>query len=438
MTAASDAVLAELHAGEAFLIDLARQLVRIPTVNPKLEAEPALNHEADLQYFLRAILDDIGLRTETAEVFPGRPNLVADMPGADARSLMLCGHVDVLPVGDRRAWRVDPFGGVVEDGRLIGRGALQGKAGLAATVAVARAIRRSGVALDGRLELHALVDREGGGFGARGLLRRGRRASAAIMTDPSGEAVMPAACGMEWVRVTLRGRSAPASRRHAELYPVRAAEGAPAAGVNVIEIASRFLAAIRQLEHDWARYKPTHRLLPVGVNTIQPGAMQCGVGLSTAGTPLLLTHPGLTPDTAAIDFDLRVLPGELSADIRADFQAFVDRFAAQDHWLRDTPPRVQWDLYGLHYPPLDTPADHALIQALTASRADRGATATVAGFPAVSDAAHYAEAGIPTVLFGPRGGGANAANEWVELASLAAVAETLACAALAWCGVRDA
>lgn len=430
MIGAADAVLAELRDGEAFLIDLAQQMVRIPTVNPKLETDQALNHEADLQYFLRAVLDDIGLQIEAADLSPGRPNLVAVLPGAEPRSLILGGHVDVAPVGDRRGWRVEPFGGVVADGRLYGRGAMRGKAGLAAAVAVARAIRRSGVTLAGRLELHAVVDREAGGFGTRGLLRRGRRAAGAIVLEPTDEAVMPAACGLEWVRVILRGRTAPAELRRAELHP----DGNGAQGVNAIELATRFLAAVGQLERDWARHKPAHALLPPGINTIQPGAMQCGVGLSAIGAPRTLANPGLTPDTAAIDFDLQFLPGETSVGVRAEFEGFVERFASLDTWLRMTPPQVHWDLHGVQCPPLDTAPDHALVRLLADVRTARGNATDIRGCVTVCDAGLYAGAGIPAVVFGPRGGAADAADEWVDLDSLRSVAETLALAALRWCG----
>jgi len=99
------AVLAELARDEEFLFNLAQQLVRIPTVNPKFEPDPAINCEAELQRVLQAVLDDIGMVTESHDVFPGRPNLVGTLPGNDARSLILCGHVDVVPVGDRKMVR---------------------------------------------------------------------------------------------------------------------------------------------------------------------------------------------------------------------------------------------------------------------------------------------------------------------------------------------
>ena len=106
-TDAVAAVLAELARDEAFLFGLTQQLVRIPTVNPKFEPDPAINRETELQRVLQAALDDIGMVTESHDVFPDRPNLVGTLPGNDARGLILCGHVDVVPVGDRAKWTVD-------------------------------------------------------------------------------------------------------------------------------------------------------------------------------------------------------------------------------------------------------------------------------------------------------------------------------------------
>ncbi len=434
--AATEAVTAELRHDKAFLVDLTRDLVRIPTVNPKFEADPAINREADLQCHLRGVLDGIGMGTELYEVFPGRPNLTGTWPGSDARSLILCGHVDVVPVGDRAAWSVDPFGAELHDGRLYGRGAIDMKSGVAATVAVANAMRRAGVTLDGRLDIHAVVDEEAGGFGARDLVRRGAQAAGVIVTEPTWEAVLPAEGGLEWVRVTIRGRNAYSAWRYNEITPQADAPDRLQPGVNALELATRFVAAVQQLERDWTTRKPAHPLLPPGFNTIHPGVMVCGSGLGANGMPALLTNPAVIPDLAVIDFDLKFLPTEASADIRLAFEAFVQAFAAQDSWLRAHPPQVQWDLYGLHFPPMNTPVDHPLMRAVLDARQARGLSSEVKGFIAVCDAAHYAGAGIPGIIHGPGGDGLHGADEYVDLASLQSVAETLAAAAIRWCGIR--
>jgi acetylornithine deacetylase len=430
------AVLAELGRDEAFQLDLTQQLVRIPTVNPKFEANVALNHEADLQHYLRTVLDDIGMNCESWDVFPGRPNLIGTFAGSAARSLILCGHVDVVPVGDRAKWSVDPFGGEIVGRRLYGRGAIDMKSGLAAAVAVARAIRRAGVELEGRLEIHAVVDEEAGGFGARDVVMRGHRAAGLIVMEPTWQALMPAEGGLEWVRVTFRGRNAHSAWRYNEIFPQPDSLERLEPGVNALEIAVRFITAVQHLERDWTTRKRAHPLLPPGVNTIHPGVMVAGSGIAANGFPALLTNPAIIPDVAVIDFDLKFLPDEISADIRQDFEAFVTAFAQQDSWLRENPPLVQWDLYGLHFPPLNTPTDHPLTRAIVDARAARGQTTEIKGFTAVCDAAHYAGVGIPGVIYGPGGDGFHGPDEYVDLDSLRAVTHTLAAATVRWCGVR--
>ena len=434
--AATRAVIAELRHEAAFLTGLTRDLVRIPTVNPKFELDPAVNREADLQQYLQGVLTEIGMETELYEVFPGRPNLTGSFPGTDARSLILCGHVDVVPVGERSSWSVDPFGAEIHGNRLYGRGSMDMKAGVAAIVATARALRRTGVKLNGRLDIHAVVDEEAGGFGARDLVGRGARAAGLIVTEPTWGAVLPAEGGLEWVRVTVRGRNAHSGWRYNEIVPQPDTAGRLQPGVNALELATRFVTAVQQLERDWTTRKTAHPLLPPGSNTIHPGVMVCGSGLGSDGMPKLLGNPAMVPDVAVIDFDLKFLPNETSADIRRDFEAFVQAFAAQDSWLRAHPPQVQWELYGLHFPPLNTPVDHPLTQALVNARRSLGLSCEITGFIAVCDAAHYAGAGIPGVIHGPGGDGLHGPDEYVDLDSLQSVAETLAATVINWCGVR--
>lgn len=436
-TSETAAVLSQIDRDRDYLIDLTRRLVRVPTVNPKFETDAAINREADLQNLLRAEMDALGLETELAEVFPGRPNLTGTLPGSEARSLILNGHVDVVPVGDRAQWTVDPFGAEMRHGRIYGRGALDMKGGVALNLAVVKAVRDLGLALDGRLELHAVVDEEAGGFGSIDLVKRGRLAKAVIVTEPTWNAVQPAEGGLDWVRVTIRGRNAHAGWRYNEIYPQPATPGRLQPGVNALEIATRFVAAVQAYERDGGRRKPAHPLMPPGVNTIAPGVMIAGSGLGANGLPVGLTNPAVTPDVAVIDFDLKSLPNERPADVRREFEALVHAFAQLDSWTRANPPTVQWELGGLHFPPLDTPVDHPLVSTMTETRTGMGLTTRIEGFVAVCDAAHYAGAGVAGVLHGPAGAGLHGTDEYVEVASLIEAAKVVAATTVAWCGVRS-
>ena len=436
-TSETAAVVSQIERSRDYLIDLTRRLVRVPTVNPKFEVDDEINREVEAQQLLRKEMDQLGLRTELADVFPDRPNLTGTLPGSDERSLILNGHVDVVPVGDRKLWTVDPFGAEMRDGRIYGRGALDMKSGVALNLAVVKAIRDLGLTLDGRLELHAVVDEEAGGFGSIELVKQGRLAKAVIVTEPTWNAVQPAEGGLDWVRVTIKGRNAHAGWRYNEIYPQHDTSERLQPGVNALEIAARFVTTVQAYERDRGTRKPAHPLMPPGLNTIAPGVMIAGSGLGANGLPMVLTNPAITPDVAVIDFDLKFLPNERSADVRREFEALVHAFAQLDSWTRENPPVVQWELGGLHFPPMDTPVDHPLVRTMTETRTGMGLNTRIEGFVAVCDAAHYAGAGVAGVLHGPAGAGLHGTDEYVDVASLVEAAKVVAATTVAWCGVRS-
>ncbi|ONH82873.1 acetylornithine deacetylase [Roseomonas mucosa] len=423
------AVAADMDWIQAFLA----QLVRTPSVNPKFEADPALNREAEVQDILEEELRALGFATSRQEPLPGRPNLIGLWPGGQANSLALCGHVDVVPVGDAAAWVHAPFGAEIADGRMYGRGTVDMKAGLVACLAACRAFRALEIPLSGRVEFHAVVDEEAGGFGAMTAAAREPRPSAVLVAEGSGNAVRPWAGGLDWVRVTVRGRNGHSSRRFASIYPSEAAAGIPVLSVNALELGARVLGAVQALEAQWGREKRFPHL-PAGMNTISPGMMIAGVGMGADGLPNVLNNPGIVPDTCVLDFDLKFLPHEDPATIRRDFEAALMRFAATDPWLAEHPPQVQWDLYGLHFPPVNTPAGHPLVEALVESRKAVSLPVRLEGMLGVTDAAHYAARGIPGVVYGPSGANAHGPDEYVALGSVVEAAQDIAATILHYCG----
>ena len=432
---AIERVWAAIEAERDFAVELTRALVRIPTVNPKFVADPALNKEPEHQAYLAGVLAELGFATELLEAEPGRPNLVGKWPGREERSLILCGHVDVVPEGERALWTHDPFAGVLADGKIFGRGALDMKGGIAACVAAVKAIRDAGLTLDGRLDIHAVVDEEAGGFGALDLIRRGHLAKAAILAEATWDAVQPAEAGLDWVRVTIRGKIAHAGWRYNAVYPQAETADRPKPGVNALELGVKFIAAVQELERDWGRRK-FHPLLPPGITTINPGVMIAGAGIGEDGRPQVLSNPAIIPDTCVMEFDLKYLPDENQEDVRREFKEFVHHWAATDSWLRDHPPEIEWEIGGLRFPPVSTPEDHPLVQFMLAARKQLGHTPELGGYIAVSDAAHYAGAGVDCVIFGPSGDGYHATDEHVEVESLIDCSKVIAAAVLEWCGVK--
>ena len=143
--------------------ELLQELIRFDTTNPP-------GNEAACIDFLRAQLDEVGCETQTYEREPGRPNLVSRLSGGDAPPLLLQGHVDVVTTA-LQDWKHPPFAGVLEDGYVWGRGALDMKAGVAMLVHAFLRAKHEGVKLPGDLVLLVLSDEEAGGnLGARYLV----------------------------------------------------------------------------------------------------------------------------------------------------------------------------------------------------------------------------------------------------------------------------
>jgi acetylornithine deacetylase/succinyl-diaminopimelate desuccinylase-like protein len=146
------------------VVELLQELIRFDTTNPP-------GNEAACIDFLRAQLEEAGCETQTYEQEPGRPNLVSRLAGGDAQPLLLQGHVDVVTTAQQE-WRHPPFAGVVEDGHVWGRGALDMKAGVAMLVQAFLRAKRENVQLPGDLVLLVLSDEEAGGnAGARYLVQ---------------------------------------------------------------------------------------------------------------------------------------------------------------------------------------------------------------------------------------------------------------------------
>src|SRR5206468_216862 len=166
-----------------------------------------------------------GFDLEVQEVAPGRPNVVAWLGEKGAgKSLLLEGHTDVVTEGNPAEWTHPPFEADLVGGRIYGRGAADMKSGLAAAMVAAAAIKRSGVALGGRLVVGALVDEEGDMLGAKHLCTTaiGRELDAAIICEPEQNERCLEQRGVVWARVAIRGGMAHGAMPEAGVNPITA------------------------------------------------------------------------------------------------------------------------------------------------------------------------------------------------------------------------
>lgn len=418
-----------------YVVDLTRRLVRVRSVNPAFLPAGETSAEAEAQELVAGELEALGMELERWEEAPDRPNVAGRLPGAGGgRGLVLNGHVDVVPEGDPDGWSFDPYGAEIEEGRMYGRGSYDMKGGLAALVAALRALRAEGVELAGDLALHAVVDEESGGAaGSRTAVARAPGADGVIVAEPTQGELIVAEGGLSWLRVTIRGAAAHAGWRYAQIYPQRA-DGDGSGGVNALEKGVEFIGWLQRLERQWGRSK-RHPLLPPGITTMNPGVMHSGVGLGDHGLPRITTNPAMIPDACVIEIDFKYLPTQTFEEAREEFETLLRAWCESDPWLAEHPPRLDWHVRGVDFPPVATPSDHPLVDAVRGARGDLGLDTELVGFVAVTDAAFYAGAGIPAVIYGPTGSGAHGDDEYVVVDSLTEAAKVYAGAILRWCGV---
>jgi acetylornithine deacetylase len=371
---------------------LLSDLVSINSINPDLV--PGAPGEAAIAAHIARWLESAGLEVEIHEAATGRPNVVGIARGTGGgQTLLLNGHMDTVGVTGMD----EPFRPRARDGRLYGRGAYDMKGGLAACLvagAAAKAMR-----LPGDVVVAAVADEEYAGLGTMAVAER-YRADGAIVAEPTELQLVIAHKGFVWLEVETIGVAAHGSRPHL--------------GVDAIAKMGRVLVELDRLGHELAGRTP-HPLL--GPASVHASLIEGGQELSSY------------PERCLLSVERRTLPGETGAAAEAELQAIVDRLAADDPAFKAVVRR------GLVRAPLETPQDAAIVRALQASAEGAlGRPCEPAGVSFWTDAATLWAAGIPTVLFGPAGEGAHAAEEWVDLDSVRVCAEIYTAAAAGFCG----
>jgi acetylornithine deacetylase len=406
------------HAAE-IVAELA-ELVRVPSVSGSDE-------ENAIQHLLAARMAEIGMDVDAWPIpleatlaepeFPGVEverreawGVVGRLPGRDGGpSLLLNAHVDVVPTGEPATWAEAPFGGRVTGSTVHGRGACDMKAGLVAALWVARACAALRVPLAGALLLGTVIGEEDGGLGTYALLRRGWRADACIIPEPTSLDIAPGNCGALSFRILVPGRAAHASRR--------------TSGVSAIEKFLPLFDALRRLEakRNAVRHPLTTRWeLPLA---IEVGTVSAGEWASSV--PDLLTAEGR----------MGVALDEEPAAARSALEEAVAAACADDPWLREHPARVQW--WGGQFAPGLTDVDAEIVRVV------RHAHAAVSPHPQAMWATPYGSdlrlmhgiGGVPTVHYGPGDVAlAHGPAESVEIAEVLTAARVLALAVLDHCG----
>ena len=402
-------------------LDATARLVAVPSLRGA--EDPALDLVADLCRARGLEVDDWTVPVRELEHRPGfgpletgdtvRSVVATHRPGdGGGRSLILQGHVDVVPPGPLDMWTTPPFQPTLRDGWMYGRGAADMKSGLVATIFALDALAAIGLEPAGRVHLQAVVEEESTGLGALATLARGYRADACCIPEPTGEALNRSQVGVVWFRLAVRGRPA---------HVAYAGEGA-----NAIMAAFHLIQALRELEAEWNARAADHTHFgaldhPINFN---PGKIRGGEWTSSV------------PATCEVDCRIAVLPGWDLADCRAEIERRVAAAAAAHPFLADNPPVLTWSGFlaeGYTF------AGAGAVEA-TLARA-HAAVNGEAALPerlmtALTDTRFYGlYEGIPAFCYGPRGQFIHAFDERVDLASLERVTAVIAQFVAAWCGV---
>lgn len=365
-------------------ISLLHDLVAVDSVNPALV--PGARGEGAVADVVADAMRRAGLDVTLQEAAPGRPNVVGVLEARSAgRTLMFCGHLDTVGVAGMSA----PFTPVEHDGRLYGRGAQDMKGGIAAMVDAARQLAASGGPARGRIVLACVADEEHASLGAEALVRDWR-ADAAVVTEPTDLQIAVAHKGFAWLEIETRGRAAHGSR--------------PADGRDAIFRMGRVLGALEHLDR-----------------ALQGGARHPRLG--TASLHASTVHGGHEwssyPDGCLLQVERRTLPGEAAAKALDEARHLLHALADQDAEFEGSARLV----FGREPYEIDEAAE--LPQALARACSARGVTPAFCGMSFWTDAGVLGGAAIPSVLFGPGGGGLHSTEEYVTMADVLACRDVL-------------
>jgi acetylornithine deacetylase len=335
-------------------------------------------------------------------------NVVASWPaaGRGGRSLILCGHIDVVPPAAAELWSSPPFEPRRDGDWLYGRGSGDMKAGLVAIVGAVRALREADVRLGADVHVASVVEEECTGNGALQCLIDGLSADACVLTEPHPDHLTIAQVGVLWFHVDIGG------------HPVHAAYASTSQ--NAIEAAYAVLGSLRELEAELNASPPApFDMLEHPIN-LNPGVITGGDWVSTA------------PARCTLSCRLALYPDEDPRALQMRVEEAITAVADAHPFLRENPPRVRYD--GFVCEGAAVPADAPLVRALSdAYAAVHGEPPALRATTATTDARHFVRSGIPAVCFGPRAESYHGIDERVSLSSMHSCAEVLALLILDWC-----
>ncbi|MGD2184621.1 MAG: ArgE/DapE family deacylase [Desulfobacterales bacterium] len=371
--------MGEIQIKRKALLSLLRDLIQIESVNPSLTNKGS--GEAVIARYIRDYLNHLGMEVHLQEIEKSRANVVGILKGSGrGPSLMLNGHMDTVSADNME---IDPFAAEEKDGKIYGRGALDMKAGVAALIMAVESIIEAGIKLKGDVILTLVADEEYASIGTETIVDE-YTADAAIVCEPTDLDIVIAHKGFAWIKIQIFGHAAHGSLPHK--------------GVDAIVKAGKVLSAIDELSETDLK-KKSHPLL--GSPSIHASLIEGGTELSTY------------PNYCKIQLERRNLPGEDRRLVTEEIQGLLQKIQRQDDQFK-----ADYNVFFFR-PAFEISPDQPIVQTVSRAYASTlNKPPKFEGMWAWLDSAILAQAGIPTVIFGPRGDGAHAVVEYADVASV--------------------
>ncbi len=384
------------------IAELTSKLIQIPSYSFMKD------QEKEVAEFINNFFEKEGVESRLVEIRPGRYNVYAQIKGyGNGKSLMLSGHIDTVPPYDM----VNPFDGIVKEGKVFGRGACDMKGPIASMMATMVAVKRSGIKLKGDLMFSGLADEEEQGRGVEHLIQENFIADATIMGEPTNMKISVGHKGLEWIKVTIKGK--------------KVHGGDSENGINAIEMAARFVNKI------YSEYVPVlnSRKHPIlGVPTINIATIKGG------------DQPSTVPDECIISLDRRCVPSESIQQVYSELRQIASQLKKEDSRFE----AIIDDIFAteeepmLPHTPFCTDENDEFVVAIKSAIALEGREGIINALPCWSDAGPIsAQTDSKCVVMGPGSlSVAHTVHEYIDIEELYHATNVYTNTALEYCEIN--
>jgi acetylornithine deacetylase len=330
------------------------------------------------------------------------------------RSLILQGHVDVVPTGPAEMWTRPPFEPAIEGDWLYGRGGGDMKAGCAANIFALDALKRAGVQPAGTVYVQSVVEEESTGNGALMTHLRGFKADAALIPEPMEEKLVRANIGVLWFTIDVTG------------HPVHVR--AMGTGANAIDKAYRVVAELRKLEEEWNAKKDE-----VAEFAHVPHPINLNIGKISAGD-----WASSVPCWAHIDCRISIMPGVRAADAAREIEQHLAAFARSDKTFANSPPKITFNGFFAEGYRLQPGSDAEAVLGRAHQSAFGEPLKTDVSLAYLDARVYSLYDNIPTLCYGYKSENVHGFDERASIASIKKCSVAMALFIAEWCGTENA